>query len=252
MQESTVFARYTQYIDKNLTNHVEKGYIFCDIKRKERAMTTIDNKDISKATLNRLPSYLKYLYQLDKLNVATVSSTTIANGLNLNPVQVRKDIALVSSVAGKPKMGYVTKEIIADLESFLGYNNTHDAILVGVGGLGKAFLGYGGFENYGLNIVAAFDNNEKLVNTRINGKPVYDVSRLQSIVARFNIKIGIITVPSYAAQEVADRMVAAGIKAIWNFASVHLNIPSDVALKNEDLASSLALLSLQIQSNRND
>ena len=215
-------------------------------------MTTIDNKDISQATLNRLPSYLKYLYQLDKLNVATVSSTTIANGLNLNPVQVRKDIALVSSVAGKPKMGYVTKEIIADLESFLGYNNTHDAILVGVGGLGKAFLGYGGFENYGLNIVAAFDNNEKLVNTRINGKPVYDVSRLQSIVARFNIKIGIITVPSYAAQEVADRMVAAGIKAIWNFASVHLNIPSDVALKNEDLASSLALLSLQIQSNRND
>lgn len=215
-------------------------------------MTTIDNKDISKATLNRLPSYLKYLYQLDKLNVATVSSTTIANGLNLNPVQVRKDIALVSSVAGKPKMGYVTKEIIADLEGFLGYNNTHDAILVGVGGLGKAFLGYGGFENYGLNIVAAFDNNEKLVNTKINGKPVYDVGKLQSIVARFNIQIGIITVPSYAAQEVADRMVAAGIKAIWNFASVHLNIPSNVALKNEDLASSLALLSLQIQSNRKE
>ena len=215
-------------------------------------MTTIDNKDISKATLNRLPSYLKYLYQLDKLNVATVSSTTIANGLNLNPVQVRKDIALVSSVAGKPKMGYVTKEIIADLEGFLGYNNTHDAILVGVGGLGKAFLGYGGFENYGLNIVAAFDNNEKLVNTKINGKPVYVVGKLQSIVARFNIQIGIITVPSYAAQEVADRMVAAGIKAIWNFASVHLNMPSDVALKNEDLASSLALLSLQIQSNRKE
>ena len=161
-----------------------------------------------------------------------------------------KDIALVSSVAGKPKMGYVTKEIIADLEGFLGYNNTHDAILVGVGGLGKAFLGYGGFENYGLNIVAAFDNNEKIVNTKINGKPVYDVSRLQGIVERFNIKLGIITVPAYAAQEVADRMVAAGIKAIWNFASVHLNIPSNVALKNEDLASSLALLSLQIQSNR--
>ena len=163
-----------------------------------------------------------------------------------------EDIALVSSVAGKPKMGYVTKEIIADLEGFLGYNNTHDAILVGVGGLGKAFLGYGGFENYGLNIVAAFDNNERLVNTKINGKPVYDVGKLQSIVARFNIQIGIITVPSYAAQEVADRMVAAGIKAIWNFASVHLNIPSNVALKNEDLASSLALLSLQIQSNRKD
>lgn len=213
---------------------------------------TKDNKEISKATLNRLPSYLKYLYQLDKLNVATVSSTTIANGLNLNPVQVRKDIALVSSVAGKPKMGYVTKEIIADLESFLGYNNTHDAVLVGVGGLGKAFLGYGGFENYGLNIVAAFDKNEKIINTKINGKPVYDVSKLREIVERFNIQIGIITVPAYAAQGVADRMVDAGIKAIWNFASVHLNIPANIALKNEDLASSLALLSLQIQQTRND
>ena len=90
------------------------------------------------------------------------------------------------------------------------------------------------------------------MNTKINGKPVYDVSKLKEIVERFNIQIGIITVPSYAAQEVADRMVGAGIKAIWNFASVHLNIPSNVALKNEDLASSLALLSLQIQQNRND
>jgi redox-sensing transcriptional repressor len=103
-----------------------------------------------------------------------------------------------------------------------------------------------------LNIVAAFDKNEKIINTKINGKPVYDVSKLREIVERFNIQIGIITVPAYAAQEVADRMVDAGIKAIWNFASVHLNIPANIALKNEDLASSLALLSLQIQQTRND
>lgn len=211
-------------------------------------MQTKEHIEISKATLNRLPSYLKYLYQLDKLNVATVSSTTIANGLNLNPVQVRKDIAFVSSVAGKPKTGYVTKEIIADLESFLGYNNTHDAILVGVGGLGRAFLGYSGFGNYGLNIAMAFDTNDKIINTKINGKQVYDISKLQNMVERLKIQIGIITVPSYAAQDVADKMVASGIKAIWNFASVHLNIPPDIALKNEDLASSLALLSLQINN----
>ncbi len=207
--------------------------------------------EISKATLNRLPSYLKYLYQLDKLNVATVSSTTIANGLNLNPVQVRKDIAHISTVAGKPKTGYVTKEIIADLEAFLGYNNTHDAILVGVGGLGRAFLGYSGFGNYGLNIAMAFDTNEMLINTKVNGKPVYDMSKMASMIDRLKIQIGIITVPAYAAQEVADKMVAAGIKAIWNFASVHLNVPSHVALKNEDLASSLALLSLQIENSKN-
>lgn len=211
-------------------------------------MQNKEHVEISKATLNRLPSYLKYLYQLDKLNVATVSSTTIANGLNLNPVQVRKDIAFVSSVAGKPKTGYITKEIIADLESFLGYNNTHDAILVGVGGLGRAFLGYKGFENYGLNIAMAFDINENIIDTKIYGKQVYNINKMQNIVERLKIQIGIITVPSYAAQDIADKMVAAGIKAIWNFASVHLNIPPDVALKNEDLASSLALLSLQINN----
>ncbi len=202
--------------------------------------------EVSKATLNRLPTYLKYLYQLDKLNVMTVSSTTIANGLNLNPVQVRKDIALVSTVAGKPKTGYITKELIADLETFLGYNNTHDAIIVGVGGLGRAFLGYSGFSHYGLNIAMGFDTNENIVGSKIYGKQIFDMSKLQPMVERFKIQIGIIAVPSHAAQEVADKMVSAGIKAIWNFASVHLNVPNDVALKNEDLAASLALLSLQL------
>ncbi len=210
-----------------------------------------DNNELSKATLNRLPTYLRYLYQLDKLNVVTVSSTTIANGLNLNPVQVRKDIAAVSSVAGKPKTGYTTKELIADLESFLGYNNTRDAVLVGAGGLGKAILGYDGFSKYGLNIVAAFDSNDAVVGTKINGKQVYSIDKLQSIVERLNIRLGIICVPSRSAQEVADIMVVAGIKAIWNFASVHLNIPPNIAIKSEDLAANLALLSMQLTSNDN-
>ena len=185
---------------------------------------------MSKATLRRLPSYLRYLYQLGRQNVPTVSSTTIANGLGLNPVQVRKDIALVSSVAGKPKTGYITKELIADLEAFLGYNNTRDAVLVGVGGLGRAILGYDGFRNYGLNIVAAFDVNDSVINTEVNGKPVYETGRLKGIVDRYNIRLGIITVPSSSAQSVADMMVDAGIKAIWCFAPVHLNLPADIAV----------------------
>lgn len=208
------------------------------------------NTEMSKATLRRLPSYLRYLYQLDKNNVPTVSSTTIANGLGLNPVQVRKDIALVSTVAGKPKTGYVTKELIADLEDFLGYNNTRDAVLVGVGGLGRAILGYDGFKNYGLNIIAAFDVNDEVVGTEVNGKPVYHIDKLQGIVERFKIRLGIICVPSVAAQNIADKMVAAGIKAIWCFAPVHLNLPAGIAVKGEDLAASLALLSMQLLENR--
>ncbi len=208
----------------------------------------ISTSEISKATLNRLPSYLRYLYKLQKQNVTTVSSTTIAEELNLNPVQVRKDIALISSVAGKPKMGFAVEELIADLESFLGYNNTHDAVLVGVGGLGKAFLGYSGFGNYGLNIVAGFDTNAKLIDTTVNGKQVYDVKSFSSYVKRLNIQIGIITVPNSSAQMVADIMVSSGIKAIWNFTNTHLQVPIDIALKNEDLAASLALLSMQLKN----
>lgn len=204
--------------------------------------------EVSKATLNRLPAYLRYLYELDRQGVTRVSSTTIAGGLDLNPVQVRKDIAVVSTVAGKPKTGYITKELIADLENFLGYHNTRDAILVGAGGLGHAILGYDGFAKYGLNVVAAFDIDGGVVGTSINGKPVYDMSRLPEIVGRFNIQLGIITVPSQAAQEVADRMVAAGIKAIWNFAAKHLNVPANIAMKHEDLAASLALLRMQLVS----
>lgn len=207
------------------------------------------NVEMSKATLRRLPSYLRYLYQLGRQNVPTVSSTMIANGLGLNPVQVRKDIALVSSVAGKPKTGYITKELIADLETYLGYNNTRDAVLVGVGGLGRAILGYDGFKNYGLNIVAAFDINENVINTDVNGKPVYEMGRLKGIVERYNIRLGIITVPSSSAQGIADMMVDAGIKAIWCFAPVHLNLPTDIAVKGEDLAASLALLSMQLEGN---
>ena len=204
------------------------------------------NSEMSKATLRRLPSYLRYLYKLDKSEVPNVSSTTIANALGLNPVQVRKDIALVSSVAGKPKTGFVTKELIADLEGYLGYNNTRDAVLVGVGGLGRAILGYDGFRNYGLNIVSAFDVNESVINTEVNGKPVYHIDKLKSEVERYKIRLGIICVPSASAQGVADKMVEAGIKAIWCFAPVHLNLPDGIAVKGEDLAASLALLSMQL------
>lgn len=212
-------------------------------------MTNSPNtQEMSKAALNRLPAYLRYLKKIDKQDVETVSCTAIADGLHLNSVQVRKDIALVSSVAGKPKKGFVTKELIADLEKFLGYDNNHDAIIVGVGGLGKALIGYASFSNYGLNIAAGFDVNDSVIGTFINKKPILSMDKMPELVKRLNIKIGIIAVPAASGQLVADQMVAAGIKAIWNFANTHLAVPDNVALKNEDLAASLALLSMQLKN----
>ena len=209
-------------------------------------MKNID--EVSNATLLRLPRYLKFLQNLDKKNVQFVSSSDIADGLALNAVQVRKDLAVVSITGGKPKVGFDIKELIADIESFLEYDNTHDAIIVGVGALGKAFLGYKGFDKYGLNIVAGFDVNPDICGTNISSKPVLDISKLKDYVQRLNIKIGIIATPNKFAQSTVDLLIDSGIKAIWNFANTHIDVPNGIELKSEDLAASLALLSIKLKS----
>lgn len=201
----------------------------------------------SQATIARLPIYLRYLRDKLKTGEENISSTTIADDLRLNPVQVRKDLALVSSVSGKPKLGFAVKELIVSIERFLGCDNVNDALLVGVGGLGSTLLAYEGFKNYGLNIVAAFDNNPAVIGQKICGVPVLDVERMASTVRRLQIKMGIITVPKSAAQEIADRMAACGIRGIWNFAPTHLRLGDGIAVKNEDLAASLAVLSKRLR-----
>ncbi len=206
----------------------------------------------SKATISRLPVYLRFLRDKLKAGDENVSSTLIAGQLRLNPVQVRKDLALVSSASGKPKLGFKIKELIESIESFLGVCNTHDAVLCGVGSLGVTLLKYEGFKNYGLNIVAAFDTNSELVGKKINGITVFSYNSLPAKVKRLNIKVGIITVPKEAAQSVADGMAASGIRAIWNFAPTHLSLSPDIAVKYEDLAASLAVLSKKLEDKLRD
>lgn len=198
---------------------------------------------ISRKSLERLPVYHHYLEQKDNEGIETISAPAIALDLQLNEVQVRKDLAMVTKTAGKPKMGYLIKELIADMEEFLGYHNTNQAALVGVGSLGKALLSYKGFEQYGVEIVMAFDSDGRKVNTRIGGKMVLSLDKLENLCQRMNIHIGIITVPGEHAQEVCNKLVAGGVKAIWNFAPIHLAVPSHVLVQNENMAVSLAALS---------
>ena len=197
----------------------------------------------SKATISRLPVYLRFLRDKVKAGDENVSITVIAEGLRLNPVQVRKDLALVSSEAGKPKLGFNVLDLIESIENFLGLRNTHDAVLCGVGSLGSTLLKYEGFKTYGLNIVAAFDVSPQTVGKNINGIAVLPFESLCSTVRRLNVQVGIITVPKEAAQEVTNTMVNAGIRAILNFAPVYLTVPENVFVKYEDLAVSLAALS---------
>ena len=206
-----------------------------------RSDTQHMEKEISKATLKRLPTYLSYLKALPEDTSATISATALAAGLHMGEVQVRKDLALVSD-GGRPKIGYNREHLIADIENFLGYGNSNDAVLIGAGKLGRALLGYSGFAEYGLNIVAAFDANDTLIGTTKGGKPIMQLSRLGEVCQRCKIKIGIITVPAEYAQDVCDLLIENGILAIWNFAPKHLNVPDGILVQNENMAASLALL----------
>ena len=182
-----------------------------------RSDTQHMEKEISKATLTRLPTYLSYLKALPEDASANISATALAAGLHMGEVQVRKDLALVSD-GGRPKIGYNREHLIADIETFLGYGNSNDAVLIGAGKLGRALLGYSGFAEYGRNIVAAFDANDTLIGTTKGGKPIMQLSRRGEVCQRCKIKIGIITVPAEYAQGVCDLLIENGILAIWNFA----------------------------------
>ena len=202
-------------------------------------------QSISTQTLHRIPLYLNYLRSLPEGGSENISATAIAEALGLNDVQVRKDLAQVSS-GGRPKIGYVTKRLIADIEEFMGHNDTRSAIVAGAGNLGRALFSYGGFSEYGLELVAAFDVDASLIGTRIAGKPVLSFDRMRDLCQRMKIRIGIITVPADAAQQVCDQMVESGILAIWNFAPVHLNVPEGVLVRYENIACSLAVLAKRL------
>ena len=210
--------------------------------KKQEQKEVKEVKEISKATIARMPLYLHFLQEENSKGAQYISSTVIAQNISVSSVLVRKDLALVSSEAGRPRLGFAISRLIVDIEKFLGYDSLSDAVIVGAGGLGRAFLGYEGFKNNGLNIVAAFDVSEKLVGTTVADKKILPLSALGEFVHEHNIRIGIITVPKHAAQEVLNQMAAAGIRAVWNFAPAPLRAPKDIVLKTEDLAASLAML----------
>ena len=204
----------------------------------------MDKCTISKATLGRLPSYLEYLRNLPPDTVPYISATAIAKHLGLGEVQVRKDLAAVSG-AGKPKLGYVTAELVEKLENCLGCNRLTSAVLVGAGRLGRALLQYDEFEKYGVKISAAFDSNERVISLGSKTE-ILPMNQFEYFCKTQNIKLGIITVGEGSAQTVCDQMVKSGITAIWNFAPYKLNVPAGILLQNENLALSLAHLNNQL------
>ena len=210
----------------------------------------MERKEISKAVLKRLPGYLSYLKNIPSDASPYISATGLATALGRGVVQVRKDLAAVSN-GGRPKIGYLRESLIEDISQFLGYDNTTDAVLVGAGKLGQALLGYSGFSAYGLNILAAFD--EKPFGPRSKReKPIYPMDKMEDFCHSNSVVMGIITVPAEHAQAVCNKMIECGIKAIWNFAPTHLDVPAGILVQNENMATSLAVLSMHLQAQMKD
>lgn len=206
----------------------------------------VDRKAASLPTIRRLPAYLQVVRQAEIDGILVISGTTIAEELELEPIQVRKDLA-VTGIVGKPRVGYEVKKLIAALEHFLRWDLSHNAIVIGAGNLGVALIGHSEFRKNGLNIIAAFDTDPSKINTRVHGIKIHDLSEMPAYIKDNNITMVILTIPGHSAQDVCNAAIDCGIKSIWNFTSVKLKVPdgaTGVLIQKEDLSSGYAILSV--------
>lgn len=199
-------------------------------------------KTVSVRQLERYPHYLNLLLSLRNSGVETITTLTISQLMGNSEEQVRKDFQVVTRESGTPGKARDINILIDDLKNYLGYNTESKAIVVGVGHLGNAFMSFSGFDDFGLNVVAGFDVDNKIIGTEVNGKPVYSIYEIDKIIRQIGVEIAILTTPKKVAQEVANRLANSGIKAIWNFVPIKLDV-ENVIVENVELASSLAILS---------
>jgi redox-sensing transcriptional repressor len=198
-------------------------------------------------SVRRLPSYLYSIRQAQRNGSKYISGTSIAQELRLEPIQVRKDLA-ITGIIGKPKKGYPVNDLIRAIERFLGWDSVQDVVLVGAGNLGSALMGHQDFRLHGLHIVAAFDRNLQKIGTTIHGVRVLSLDSLETEIRKMGIKIAILTIHPDIAQETADRLVSAGICGIWNFTAFKIQVPEHVAVQAENLSSGYAMLCVAMQA----
>lgn len=209
-----------------------------------------DDNILTIAAIKRLGRYLKELRPLLKKNVEAVSASQLSRELGIHETQIRRDLALIG-LEGKPKIGHDLKEVTRVIETYLNVDNTSDAILVGVGHLGTALLAYNSFkkfENSGIRIISAFDKNPVIIGQQVHNISVFDVAKMENLISRMSIHVGIITTPPENAQEIAERMVHAGITAIWNFAPVKLKLPHEVVVENAEIETGLTYISHMLKN----
>ena len=204
---------------------------------------------IPEATITRLSVYSRYLKDLEKKGVVTISSSEIAEGVGVSSAQVRKDLAYFGEF-GTKGVGYNVKDLLSYIRKILGLNKTWNLILIGAGNLGSALVTYQEFKDRGFNIVGVFDNDLAKIGKQIADLKVLPVEDLPDIIEKYDVRIGIIAVPAKAAQSVADVLVKNGIKAILNFAPINIHLPKDIAIQNVDLSIKLEALTFSLTASR--
>ena len=214
-------------------------------------MTTHIRKNMDKIpepTLRRLPWYLSCAKLMRDKGEKFVSSTQISKQINIDSSQIAKDLSYVD-ISGRTRVGYEVDLLISVLEDFLGFTNLHRAYLFGVGSLGGALLRDSGLSHFGLKIVGAFDVNPDLVGTEINGIPIYHTDELQLRMQKDKVNIGVLTVPIAISQQVTDKMVEGGIKAVWNFTPFRIRVPEGIVVQNTSLYAHLAVMFNRLNDN---
>ena len=207
-------------------------------------MSTSIRKEADKVpepTLRRLPWYLPNIKLMKEKGEQYVSSTQISKEINIDASQIAKDLSYVN-ISGRTRVGYNIDALIEVLESFLGFTNMHKAFLFGVGSLGAALLRDSGLHHFGLEIVAAFDVNPELVGKDLNGIPIFHSDDFEAKMKEYDVNIGVLTVPINIAQEITNKMVDGGIKAVWNFTPFRIRVPENIVVQNTSLYAHLAVM----------
>ena len=207
-------------------------------------MSTYIRKEADKVpepTLRRLPWYLSNIKLMKEKGEQYVSSTQISKEINIDTSQIAKDLSYVN-ISGRTRVGYNIDALIEVLESFLGFTNMHKAFLFGVGSLGGALLRDLGLRHFGLEIVAAFDVNPELVGKDLGGIPIFHSDDFEAKMKEYDVNIGVLTVPINIAQEITNKMVDGGIKAVWNFTPFRIRVPENIVVQNTSLYAHLAVM----------
>ena len=238
------FIRKLDIALRNLYNHCEIGNNLFLVKE---ILDMTPPKAIPKPSLQRMPIYYRILKDALEQHEEFISSAELGRRAKVSPQNVRKDLAFLPE-QGQAGIGYSILSLANCLEDTLGLLKSKDAVIVGVGNLGKALMLYQGFKKSGIQIVVAFDNDPKKMGEKIGKIPIMPIEKISNLVRRMNLKIGIITTPADTAQETADLLVEGGCKAIWNFTPTMLKVPDDVMVRNEDLSVGIMVLSHYVES----